>query len=71
MIEILSLIVAIIGIIIVPLIVYSFKQYGKCIKLETEIVSLKDFHKEYKQDISKLFQKIDDLKDDFHKSLGH
>jgi uncharacterized protein YoxC len=66
MIEFLTLLVAIIGVILVPLIKYVFDQNSNIVKLETKIQIFESFMDSYKSDIKLLFQKIDDLKDDIH-----
>jgi len=62
MIEITTLFLGILSIVIIPLIIYAFKQNSRIAVLETKV----DFIDDYKQDISLLFEKIDNLKDEIH-----
>lgn len=66
MIEVLALVITIIGVILIPIIKYLYSLSLELNTLKTEIKIIKEFQTDYKEDISKLFQKIDDLKDEIH-----
>lgn len=62
MIDILSLIVTIIGIVIIPMLVFLFKQNSRIVVLETKI----DYVEKIDKKLEVIFTKIDDLKDEIH-----
>ncbi|BFU77183.1 hypothetical protein ALC152_03980 [Arcobacter sp. 15-2] len=62
MIELTTLFLAILSIIVIPLIIYAFKQNGRIAVLETKV----DYIDRLESKIDTLFTKIDDLKDEIH-----
>ena len=62
MIELTTLFLAILSIVIIPLIIYAFKQNSRIAVLETKV----DYIDRLESKIDTLFTKIDDLKDEIH-----
>ena len=52
--------------IVVPIIWWAYITDKKITVLETKVYYYDKYHLELKEDINKLFQKIDDLKDEMH-----
>ena len=62
MIELTTLFLGILSIVIIPLIIYAFKQNSRIAVLETKV----DYIDRLESKIDTLFTKIDDLKDEIH-----
>jgi uncharacterized coiled-coil DUF342 family protein len=52
--------------IVIPLIVWLYKIDKNQTILETKIETIMDFRKEIKIDVTKLFDKLDDIKKEIH-----
>jgi hypothetical protein len=64
--EILSIIIAFVVGLLVPVISYLYKMGIEIAKIKIELKNILNFQNEYKQDVKLLFKKLDSLKDLFH-----
>lgn len=67
MVDLLSLVVALIGIVLIPIIKFLAELSTRLSVLESQKNIYSDFHSEYRSDIDKLFNEIKELREEINR----